>query len=220
MNKQELAGCNHIIWDWNGTLLNDLDVCVISINRLLSKRGLALLSNQKYLDIFTFPVKDYYVEAGFDFGEESFETVAVEFMDHYLHLVRSAGLHCAVMETLSFFRESGREQIILSAMEQTELLKLVNEHRIGEYFGGIYGINDHLAHSKLGIANLAMNISGFNKQSTCLIGDTLHDAEVATALGINCLLIANGHQSEARLKASGYPVIGSLEEIGKVFNNF
>lgn len=217
MNNSGFSGCRNIIWDWNGTLLNDLEICVISINRLLEKRGLSQLNSQKYLDIFTFPVIDYYKIAGFDFYEESFETVAVEFMDHYLHLVRSAGLHHRVKETLTYFRNSGREQIILSAMEQTELLRLVIEHRIDDFFGGIYGIEDHLAHGKLGIADKAMSSRGFDKQETCLIGDTLHDAEVAKALGIHCLLIANGHQSDARLKASGYPVIGNLEEIGTIF---
>lgn len=220
MNNPVLHHCKNIIWDWNGTLLNDLDICVVSINRLLEKRGLSLLNTPKYLEIFTFPVKEYYATAGFDFEEELFEQVAVEFMDHYLHLVRSAGLHSQVREILAYFRNSGREQIILSAMEHTELVKLVNEHGIQDYFGNIYGITDHLAHSKLIIADQAMRSSGFQKEETCLIGDTLHDAEVAAALGINCLLIANGHQSEARLKTSGYPVIASLEEIGMIFDNF
>jgi len=217
MSKPDLANCSNIIWDWNGTLLNDLDVCVVSINRMLEKRAIAQLNNQKYLDIFTFPVKDYYVQAGFDFSEVPFETVAVEFMDHYLKLVRTAGLHSGVSNSLSYFKDSGRQQIIVSAMEQTELIKLVHEHKIVDYFGGIFGIADHLANGKIGIANKAMSNSGFKKEVTCLIGDTLHDAEVAAELGIYCLLVADGHQSEARLKTSGYPVIGSLKEIGKVF---
>ncbi|MHC1774524.1 MAG: HAD family hydrolase [Lentimicrobium sp.] len=217
MNNLTLGHCRNIIWDWNGTLLNDLGVCVDSINLLLGRRKIPVLDIDRYLEIFTFPVKDYYVKAGFDFSGEAFETVAVEFMDHYLEQVRKAGLHTGVKNALNWFRDSGREQIILSAMEHNELVKLVNENGIGEYFRHIFGIEDHLAHGKLTLASSAIKKTGFKKEETCLIGDTLHDAEVAAGLGINCLLIANGHQSEIRLKTSGYPVILSLNEIRKVF---
>lgn len=217
MNKNGLANCRNIIWDWNGTLLNDLDICVHSINLLLDKRNLSILDKEQYLDIFTFPVKDYYEIAGFNFNEESYETVAIEFMDHYFNLVRTAGLHPDVEKTLTWFRKSGREQIILSAMEQTELNRLVKEYGIEDFFTNVFGISDHLAHGKIDLATSAIEITGFNREETCLIGDTLHDAEVANKLGIKCLLIADGHQAEKRLKESGYPVVRSLNEIETIF---
>ena len=217
MIKNGLDNCRNIIWDWNGTLLNDLDVCVNSINLLLGKRNLSILDKEQYLDIFTFPVKDYYEIAGFNFNDESYETVAIEFMDHYFNLVTTARLHPGVEKNLAWFRDSGREQIILSAMEQTELNRLVKEHRISEFFTNIFGISDHLAHGKLDLAESAIVKTGFNREETCLIGDTLHDAEVATKLGIKCLLIADGHQSEKRLVESGFPVIRNLDEIRTIF---
>jgi len=217
MNKTKLSECRNIIWDWNGTLLNDLDVCVTAINLLLEKRNLPAISSGHYTEIFTFPVKDYYVTAGFDFSQEPFEMVAVEFMDHYFKLVSEADLHPSVKDTLLYFQRNGHKQIILSAMEQTELIKLVKSRKIDSFFSHIFGIQDNLAHGKLDMARSAIVESGFDRNLTCLIGDTLHDAEVATELGINCLLIADGHQSEARLKQSGYPVIRSLEEIKTVF---
>lgn len=217
MNKTRLSECKNIIWDWNGTLLNDLDVCVTAINRLLEKRNLPTISSGHYTEIFTFPVKDYYATVGFDFSQESFEVVAVEFMDHYFQLVSEADLHLSVKDTLLYFQRAGHKQIILSAMEQIELIKLVKSRKIESFFSHIFGIQDNLADGKLDMARSAIVESGFDRNLTCLIGDTLHDAEVATELGINCLLIADGHQSEARLKQSGYPVIQSLGEIENVF---
>ena len=46
-----------------------------------------------------------------------------------------------------------------------------------------------------------------------LIGDSLHDHEVAQDLGVRCLLIAQGHQSHARLARSGAPVLDSLADV-------
>jgi hypothetical protein len=63
------VGTNYknIIWDWNGTLLNDITICIKSMNILLKERTLPLISEDKYRDIFTFPVRNYYEQLGFDF---------------------------------------------------------------------------------------------------------------------------------------------------------
>ena len=55
-----------ILWDLNGTLLNDLHVAVSIINRMLKQRDLKQLSIEQYLEVFTFPVSDYYEQIGFD----------------------------------------------------------------------------------------------------------------------------------------------------------
>ena len=67
----------HIIWDWNGTLLDDVDIVIDCMNSLLKKRNLPLLHVDKYKDIFTFPVKDYYSQLGFDFTTEPFEKTGI-----------------------------------------------------------------------------------------------------------------------------------------------
>lgn len=45
----------HIIWDWNGTLFDDVDICVDNINWLLKKYNLPEITKEKYREIFTFP---------------------------------------------------------------------------------------------------------------------------------------------------------------------
>ncbi len=213
LNKSGLSPVRNIIWDFNGTLLNDLDICIDSINTLLERRNLSRLDRKRYLEIFTFPVRDYYSIAGFDFEKESFETVAVEFMDLYLARAPYSPLHQGVNEVLVHFTGKGYRQIILSAMEQEELTKLIRKNGIEPFFERIFGISDHLGGGKLGLAGKAIADTGFIPEQTCLVGDTLHDAEVAEKLGIKCILIADGHQSESRLRASGHPVLQSVTEL-------
>lgn len=213
LNKSGMNPVRNIIWDFNGTLLNDLDICIDSINTLLERRNLSRLDRKRYLEIFTFPVRDYYSIAGFDFKKESFEAVAVEFMDLYLARVSYSPLHQGVNEVLMHFTGKGYRQIILSAMEQEELTKLVRKNGIEPFFERIFGISDHLGGGKLGLAGRAIADTGFIPEQTCLVGDTLHDAEVAEKLGIKCILIADGHQSESRLLASGHPVLQSVTEL-------
>lgn len=50
-----IGNINGIIWDWNGTLLNDADLAVQTMNQLLERRGLQVLSVDDYKSVFTFP---------------------------------------------------------------------------------------------------------------------------------------------------------------------
>ena len=123
-----------IFWDWNGTLLNDTTTCIDAINILLKDRNLTLLDEKIYRDIFTFPVRDYYVKAGFNFEEEAFEKPAMEFIENYDEMVRTAGLFTDAEDALKAIRDKGYVQIILSAMQHDFLNELVREHGIDHYF--------------------------------------------------------------------------------------
>ena len=63
---------NHIVWDWNGTLLDDLWLCLDAINSVLDSRGMNRVDEISYRKIFTFPVIDYYEQLGFNFKNENF----------------------------------------------------------------------------------------------------------------------------------------------------
>ena len=76
-----------VIWDWNGTLLDDVDACVQAINLLLEPRGLAPMTRARYHREFTFPVRRYYDTMGFDFSAETFDDVAVEYHQAYESVV-------------------------------------------------------------------------------------------------------------------------------------
>ncbi len=202
-----------IIWDWNGTLLNDLSLCISSINLLLGKRQLELLNKASYQEVFSFPVKDYYTAIGFDFNKEDFSIPAHEFIDLYESGVEKCPLHSSAIQVLSHFRNKGCRQFVLSAMHQEMLQKTLKMNGIFDYFEGIAGLNDHYAVSKEERGKWLMNTFDVKMKSTFLIGDTNHDFEVAKALGIKCILIADGHQSKRRLKSTGALVLNNLSEI-------
>ena len=74
---------NHIIWDWNGTLLDDRWLCVDAINKSLLLRNLPVIDENRYLEIFCFPVEKYYLKLGFDFEKEPFTISGSEFIKNY-----------------------------------------------------------------------------------------------------------------------------------------
>ncbi len=207
-----------IIWDWNGTLIDDLQICVDTINVSLGKRHLPKLGVGKYREIFTFPVMDYYRRVGFDFSREPYDILANEFIERYYEQLSSASLFPDVKETLEYFRNRGMTQLILSAMEQDSLQRSVEHYGISGYFDRIQGADDIFAHGKIHFLEKLIARTGIDPGKTCMVGDTLHDVEVAASRDIPCVLVSRGHQSPARLTVNGNLVIPDLGSLVRFLN--
>lgn len=201
----------HIIWDWNGTLLNDVDICISTMNKILRRRNLPLLYKEKYLDIFEFPVLHYYEKLGFDFHSDSFEQLSIEFIDDYHLALEQAELYIDVEESLARLQQKGFYQRVLSAMELNALEKVIKHLGIYNYFEQITGLYNHYATGKLQLAKELIHKSGIKAEETVFIGDTTHDFEVAEAIGSQCILIARGHHSEKRLLKTSAKVEKSIK---------
>lgn len=211
-----MLNCKAIIWDYNGTLLNDLSIGVECINRMLSKRELPLLSVERYREVFTFPVKKYYESVGFDFNREDWDKAAKEFIQHYTSLLPQSEIFPEALELLSKFSANGKKQFILSAMEQNMLNQSTQNENIITYFDEISGIDNIYASSKIENGLQLLKKYKLQAKEVCLLGDTTHDYEVAKELGCQCILIAAGHQSFNKLKQTGCPiVVNDLNDIIK-----
>lgn len=188
-----------VIWDWNGTLLDDVQACLDSENELLEARGFAVIDKARYLEIFGFPVIDYYRRAGFTFATETYEAVADEYHALYFEKSKRCGLFADAAEALAALRDAGKRQLILSASESGLLMSQLAPMNIADYFIKVIGQDDVLAHGKIDAARRWMDEQGVDARGVALIGDTIHDYETASALGAFCVLVPNGHQSRGRL---------------------
>ena len=208
----------HIIWDWNGTLLNDVGLCCDIINGVLSKKSLEPLTLNKYKDIFTFPIKNYYASAGFDFTQYSFEEVGLEWMTEYERRKTECMLHRGVKEILLTIKEKNIGQSILSAYPHKTLLEIISHFSLTDFFSYIIGLDNIYATSKLELGKELMEKIGNGTGKVLLVGDTEHDCEVASDIGADCVLIADGHQSRNKLLTCNVPVFNSLSDFAIQLN--
>lgn len=203
----------HVIWDWNGTLLNDAWLCVDVMNGMLEERKLPTRTLEQYMEVFDFPVRAYYEKLGYDFTKEDFEVVGLEFMVRYNKRQRESTLHEGAVQILNLFSEMGFRQYILSAREQVELIEETRKLNVYQYFTRIYGLQNHYAHGKTDVGYLLIEEIAAPLETILFIGDTRHDAEVARELGIDCVLISNGHHTRERLKRMNFPIVSSINEV-------
>ncbi len=209
----------HIIWDWNGTLLDDVGLCVDIINGVLARKNLDSLTLNYYRDIFTFPIKNYYKKAGFDFDQYTFEEVGQEWINEYERRKNECRLHKGALEILTLLQTEKIEQSILSAYSHKTLIEIVTRFKLNEFFKYIIGLNNIYATSKIELGKKLMKNISNTEGKVLLIGDTEHDYEVSKEIGADCVLIADGHQSKEKLIECNVPVFDSLSELGSKLNS-
>lgn len=202
-----------ILWDWNGTLLDDVALCVDALNRLLERHGYVQRYDlDSYRSIFGFPIEDYYRRAGFDFGKHSFADLAESYMADYIPASAACPLMEGAVDALAAFRAAGVRQVVLSASPVTTLQQQVAERGVRHYFDQLLGLGDIYAKSKVEVGLRYLRQSGFDRAAAVMIGDSVHDFEVAQALGVRCVLQSAGHQPREALQATGVPVADDLRQ--------
>lgn len=206
-----LSNFKNFIWDWNGTLLDDADACVEIMNLLLAEASLPPLTKDKYLHVFTFPVYDYYIKLGFP--ADSFQEMSFRYIRKYEQLRPTLSLHPNASELLQKLSASGGNQAVLSAYSITPLKEALRERNILGLFVEVAGLDNIYAQSKLEIGKNMMEKLNWAPSETLLIGDTIHDYEVARELGAKCAMVAHGHNHHSRLSSLGVPVFHSFEEL-------
>jgi phosphoglycolate phosphatase len=206
----------HIIWDWNGTLWDDTWLCVEINNHMLACRGLPEITAQTYREKLCFPVTGYYCQLGFDYETDPYNRLAEEFIAEYGARRFECELQAGARELIADLQSLEIPQAVLSAYQQDALLQATDYFELTRFFQDIVGLNDIYASGKVENGLKYMDSLAVAPQEVMFIGDTVHDFEVAQAMGVQCVLVANGHNSRSRLEATGVPVFDSLAEVRSV----
>lgn len=203
-----------IIWDFNGTILNDVQTGIDAVNVLLRKYNKKIIESvDEYKAAFGFPVIDYYDRIGLE--RENFPKYAPEWVKEYNLREPDANIFDGVRELLEYFKANSYRQYLLSATEKDMLLGQVCRLGIADFFDEIIGQNTIEAHGKTQAALEFVN--RVKPQKALFIGDSLHDFEVAQIMGVDCVLLSWGHQSRERLLKTGCRVFETASGLKTAF---
>ncbi len=205
--------CRHVVWDWNGTLLDDTDLCVGIMNGMLARRGLPPIDLPFYRAVIEFPVEGYYRKMGFDFIREPFEVLSDEYIAAYQAGWRGCALQRGAAETMDALARAGVGQSVLSASKAGHLTEQLAHFDVSRRLMAVAGVEDHHGRGKGHLAQAHVAGLGLPPASVVFVGDTLHDAEVARLAGAPCVLLACGHYSRQRLATAGVPVTEDFNEL-------
>lgn len=204
----------YIFWDFNGTVLDDTRLCYDILIEMLKEEERPLVTFEEYLMIFTFPVQAYYAKV-YDLNKTPFSVLAHRFIDRYQPRSLDLKLHHHIIDVIKHFEREGKINILLSASETKNLHEQLKHYGIDHLFTHVLGTSDIYAKSKIEVGKAFMISHNINPKDVVMIGDTLHDAEVAKELGIQIILFNKGHQHPSRLQK--YQNISDFRElIGRI----
>lgn len=201
----------HIIWDWNGTLLNDIGASLASVNDMLEMRGRPPMDIDFYRECIGVPIIKFY-EKAFDMENEDYSVIIKQYNEGYLRHLSSCGLTDGVIEVLDYFEKNGVKQAIISSSNNSLLIQNVTKYGIFDRFDAVLGAADFYAGSKIERAENYLKNSGGDCR-VLVVGDLEHDAEMAAQIGADCVLLTSGHENRERLYAANATVISDLREL-------
>ncbi|WP_445519026.1 HAD family hydrolase [Streptomyces sp. NEAU-174] len=204
----------HLVWDWNGTLLHDIDAVISATNASFQEIGLPPITLERYRDLYCVPVPRFYERLmGRLPTDEEWAVMDQAFHRHYWALAESAALAIGARQLLTEWQEAGLTQSLCSLAPHEYLLPLVRTHGIERHFVRVDG---RTGQSNTGKAEQMMRhiaaLEGVPPQRMVVIGDALDDAVAARHVGARAVLYTGGSHSRASLEAAGVPVVDTLEE--------
>ena len=208
----------YVFFDFNGTIIDDVDLCLELLNKILKGQNKKIVNMEEYKEIFTFPIIEYYRRAGVDFNIESYESLSHKFIEEYQPRSFKCDLYKGIKDTFTYLREKGIRLYVLSASMEKNLKEQCDIFGITKYFDAILGIENIYAASKFDIANNFIINHNINPSNALFIGDTLHDFEIAKELKSNSILVSCGHQSVNVLKKANVRIIDSVADLRGIWD--
>ena len=202
---------SHVVWDWNGTLLDDLEIVIESLNVGIGRFGLPPIDDRQYRDHFTRPVRSFYQSLfGRPVSDKEWKSLNKIFHDEYFSRVHSASLADDALEAIALTEQKGWNQSVLSMTTHDELIEIVASHGITDRFVRIEGLQTptgglKAAHLEQHLANL-----GIDPANAVVVGDTPDDAMAAQTVGASVVLYDGGSHHVPVLEAAAAPVAHTL----------
>ena len=211
----------NIFFDFNGTLLDDVFLTFDIENQLAKKYGVPPFSMEKYLDVFCFPVRDYYEKIGFDLSKIDFNKLSHEFMDEfYKRFSKDTKLYDGLIQFLSKLKKEGYKLFVVSATKHEDLVNQLKEKEIDMFFDDFIGSNNIAGKGKIDYSKDFVNSKNINTNESVFVGDTIHDYEVGSALKMKVVLVTFGHNSEKLLKTVSSNLVSNYDELYRLIKSY
>ncbi len=199
----------HIIWDWNGTLLNDLSASLTSVNDMLDMRGMPHIDADFYKECIGVPIRKFY-DRVFDMEKEDYSIIIKQYNEGYLRHLADCGLTRGAREAIEYFCSCGVNQAVVSSSNNDQLCANIIKYGLDGCFDAVLGSADFYAGSKIDRAKDYLEKTNGKSGRILVVGDLEHDADMAKELGADCVLLTSGHEHISRLNRAEVPLIDDL----------
>ncbi len=201
-----------IIWDFNGTLIDDVKAALGAVNDMLLKRAQPKIDINKYYDAVDTPIWKFYQKVFVPDTITPEEAIA-EFATGYEKHLSPNPLMNGAEDVLNYFKSMGMIQIVVSASHKSKVTEKLRTLGISHYFDTVLALSDYNAGDKTHLAQEYLKDNDIAPGDTLVIGDCVADFQMAASLSADCILTTKGHQSRREFAKTSATIIDELTEI-------
>ena len=210
----------HIVWDWNGTLINDAYLCVDILNHHLQTHKKKKISLKFYRNNFFFPVSGFYKLIGLPARGKAFASISQSFITKYHQNFNRIRLQPFARSVLTEFSSINLSQSVLSAGKTNHVVHFLTKKKLLNFFENVSGSSNIKASGKIESAKSLCSSLSLHPSEVLLVGDTIHDYEIANEFGWQSVLLSNGHNSLYSLRNVSSPVLKNLSELPSLIRKY
>lgn len=211
---------SHLVWDWNGTLLDDLPIVVEAVNRSIGVFGLNPIGADDYRDHYTRPVRHFYDRLfGRKVSDEEWLRLNTSFHETYFHLASDVDLAPGARDAIAQLHEAGWTQSLLSMSPQDWLDKIVDRLKLTEWFEIVDGISGPTGGLKAVHLEEHLERLRIEGSAAVVVGDTPDDVAAARHVGAQPVLFHGGSHHLEVLEAQGVPIAETIPEAADIALN-
>jgi phosphoglycolate phosphatase-like HAD superfamily hydrolase len=208
----------HVVWDWNGTLLDDFELTAEIAGRTLAALGVEGVTGEDIRTHFRRPFGAFYASLfGRPVSADEFRYIRDRYLFEYEARHLELRLQPDALAAMDLLAERDATQSLLSMAPDGQLQALVDHHRIRHRFALVEGSpQDDSDGSKADHLARHLATLGVAPTTAVVIGDTVDDHEAAEASGAASVLVTTGSTSRASLETTGAPVVDTLVEAAQI----
>ncbi len=201
----------HVVWDWNGTLVDDLPIVVECVNAALAQIGEGPIVADDYRNHFARPVHRFYDSLlQRPISNEEWTTLDRVFHERYAGSVDRVPLADGAIEAMDAVDALGWSQSILSMWWEEDLVACVARRGLDDRMVLIQGNRNDMGGTKASHLARHLDTLGIAAASAVMIGDSLDDEAAAREVGARCVLYDGGSHHPGKLRETGAPVAVTL----------
>ncbi len=200
----------HVVWDWNGTLLDDFSVRLECVNYTLASFDFAPMTADDYRRCITRPIRDFYESALGALATERYRSLARVYSQCWRSRIVEAELTSDALAAIEAVNTHGT-QSLLSMAYHDELVE--DMARVGldpAHFTLVAGSRTDDGVLKADSLSVHLESLQLDPTRVVLIGDSLDDAAAARSVGCSVVLFEGGTHHRRDLESVGVPVANTL----------
>jgi len=201
----------HVVWDWNGTLLDDLDQVIAAVNETLRELGESPISAVMYGAHYQRPVRRFYESLlGRVVPDHEWHLIDELFHNAYRSQLPNVTLAPDATEALEAVDSAGHTQSLLSMLLHDDLVDMASTFGVDRFMRRIDGLRGARGVQKLASLESHIDALGLTTGDVLIIGDALDDVAAAKAAGSRCVMYDRGTFPREQIRHAGVPTAPTL----------